>query len=326
MDPVAQTLAQAQSGSAGGAGFAQFFAEGVSAAQRQLQIGLAQQRLVLEQQQAQQENQLFPYKLLEQKQRSQLNELNLTIGQQQLREQVENTQALGEVSGLVGNALKSGETQKGFEAALDTAAKHPQLWRDPRFKTLLDELNASEKTASILEQRKAMQDVREQALSLKEQELELKKQKADAGPPPTTAQKNAKALSDLRAAIRTETDPQKKADLQQQMVDLQSGAGSKSGLSIPEDRFVSNHLNTLMTAMENDPANKGRSAAVLARQATTALQTIYRTVIKPREDATANSPNSQPTATLPTLPSSPPAIQSPEKVLRYDDTSGTLLK
>lgn len=53
MDPVTQTLAQQQSGSAGGQGFAQFFVEGRRHAQNQQQLNLSQRRLELEEQQQQ---------------------------------------------------------------------------------------------------------------------------------------------------------------------------------------------------------------------------------------------------------------------------------
>jgi hypothetical protein len=60
MDPVQQVLAQQQSGSAEGQGFAQFAVEGMRLGQQQQQLNLANRRLKMEEEQHQQRSMLVP--------------------------------------------------------------------------------------------------------------------------------------------------------------------------------------------------------------------------------------------------------------------------
>lgn len=67
MDPVAQILSQSQGGTAAGAGFGQFFAEGVQSGQRQQQLNLASRRQQFEEEQQSADEQrrtmLFPLQM-----------------------------------------------------------------------------------------------------------------------------------------------------------------------------------------------------------------------------------------------------------------------
>lgn len=111
MDPVTQTLAQQQSGSAGGQGFADFFLKGAQMAQNRRQLDLSERRLGIEETQARQSNLLFP--LIKKAKEQELENLGLEVAiNLQKKEMItEQNKALPEILAIQMEAMQS---PKGF--------------------------------------------------------------------------------------------------------------------------------------------------------------------------------------------------------------------
>lgn len=131
MNLVEQIFAQAQAGSANGAGFGQFFAEGVSQGQRQQQIDVQKQQLALEIAQA-------PLKQTLLQQDAQMNALRIQNGLEARQHELEATQAYTGLAAQVSPLLKSGQIDKAQELIGAAVSENGYLAIDGRTKALFD--------------------------------------------------------------------------------------------------------------------------------------------------------------------------------------------
>lgn len=244
MNLVDQIFEQAKAGSAQGQGFGQFFAEGVSAGQRQQQINQQQQQLAMEIAQA-------PLKQTLLQQDSDIKALSIEQLLKKRNDDIQNTKAFMGLQDVVNSRLEEGDLPEAINAFTQINTETPDLWVDPRSQALGKQLDAMQKEADRVKSWSDMNAAR----------MKAAEGASFRGMPPDAKYQRLleNAQSDLNAEISSDNpDPETVTKLQDQI-------GFYTGrIQMAKDKLI-NEQNKVVNEQERIKAQRERTAAINAR-------------------------------------------------------------
>lgn len=224
MDPVAQVLAQQNSGLVDGQGFGQFAVQGMQLGQNQQQINLSRRRLELEEQQQQERSLLLPLEAEYARLRNEQTGIAVQSDLMKLKQQTAAMNKMPELVALQEEFLSAPDGYSNKELvnrAFGLAKQAPWLFETDTGKQVMGNILLMpklEQAQRMLQSFKPPEGTALQSYDPATGRMTLMQEPRQANQP--AALQEAAAVTNLRRRIASETDPQKKADLELELSDL----------------------------------------------------------------------------------------------------------